>query len=186
MKLTLNLASRSSINRRALYAFYTAVIGILVLMLALNLGYYTRLQTHNRQIKVHLTKLERDFGQMQEAARGKISPGELELLQGKIAFANKILIKDSFRWTALLDHLEEVVTEDITIRAIQPDYKDGSLKLTGLARGVSELRVFLDALFSSPHFSDVFLLSQSRSEIKDNLGRDREALSFSILLKGAF
>jgi hypothetical protein len=50
MKLMLNLASRTYLNRRALYGFYALVSGLLVLSLAIGVGLLIRSQAQVRQL----------------------------------------------------------------------------------------------------------------------------------------
>jgi type IV pilus assembly protein PilN len=183
MKLTLNLASRSYINRRALYALYAVLIALLVLLLALNIGFYFRTQSQARQLKERVAEFDRELAGRQENAV-EFSPAAYEEMLEEIAFANEILLKDSFRWTALLDRLEEVVPDKVIIRGIQPEYKSGSLNLTGGARRVEDLRRFLDNLIESSQFSDVYLLQQARETGKGrNGGGD---IGFSVVVRGAF
>lgn len=185
MKLTLNLASRSYLNRRALYTAYAALGTALALLLVLNLAFYLRGQGQVRHLKVRLAELDRELAGGQDVA-ADFSPSAYRQLLGEVAFANEILVKDSFRWTALLDRLEEVVPDKVMIRGIQPDYKAGSLRLTGQARRVRDLRLFLDNLILSPDFNDVYLLQQAREVSKSDRGRAREGIGFSIVVKGAF
>ena len=116
----------------------------------------------------------------------ELNPEEVRRQQEKIAFVNDILHRDSFRWTQMFDRLEESAVEGVSVRSLQPDYKDRSLQLRGVAAGVDELRSYLDSLIASPHFSEVLLLEQSRTEVGEATGVKRTALAFSIVLRGAF
>lgn len=189
MKLTLNLSSRPYVNRRMLYLVYALLGGALVLLLALNAAYAHRLRAEAEQIRSHLAELKGGTGGSPAVA--EITPEALRRQQESIAFANDILRRDSFRWTRLLDHLEEAAVEGVAIRGLQPDYKERSLRVRGAARGVDEMRRYLDQLIASRHFSEVYLLEQSREEAPDAKGGapgggKSRGISFSILLKGAF
>lgn len=185
MKLSLNLASRSYVNRRALYALYAFLFALLIFLLVLNLGFYVRSQAQARQLNERLAEFDKDLAGRQETSNG-FSPAAYEEMLEEIAFANEILVKDSFRWTALLDRLEEVVPDKVIIRGIQPDYKSASLNLSGGARKVGDLRRFLDNLIQSSHFSDVYLLQQSRDSGKGKNGRGQGEIGFTIVVRGAF
>lgn len=185
MKLTLNLASRTYLNRRALYGVYAVLTTVLVLLLALNLGLYLRSQAHARQIRDHLAEIEKETGGTPAAGSGTFTPAAYEKVLEQIRFANEILDQDSYRWTALLNRLEEVVPERVAIGGIQPDYKGKTLNLTGQARRVEDLQRFLDNLIGSPDFSDVYLLQQAQVAPGGN-GDGAGAISFSIVVKGAF
>lgn len=185
MKITLNLASRTYLNRRALYGFYVVMSAVLVLLLALSLFFHLRNQAHVKELREHLSTLKQEAAGAAKAEGNAFSPAAYEKLLTDVRLANEILAQDSFRWTALLGHLEEVVPETVAISAIQPDYKENSLNLTGLAKGVEDLQLFLDKLIASAHFSDVYLLQQARLK-ETGPGVAAEAISFRLVVKGAF
>lgn len=181
MKLTLNLASRTYLNRRALRFSYLAVIALLLLLTAVNLYGYLRSYAQVGQLNARLGELERQQKKPQGEVR-KMSPQEQQALSTDVDFANQILKMDGFRWTQLLDHLEEVVPERVSVRGIRPDFRQGSFTLTGYARKVDDLRGFLDNLHASTGFSDVYLLQQAEQDQQDG----SRLLNFSIVVKGAF
>jgi len=185
MKLTLNLASRTYLNRRALYGFYAVLSGLLVLVLAIGVGLIISSQAQVRQIREHLAELGREAASAEKTEGSTFTPAAYEKVLDDIRFANEILAQDSFRWTALLNRLEEVVPETVAISGIVPDYKEKSLKLTGRSRGVGDLQQLLDNLIASTYFSDVYLLQQS--SLKEAGQSDAAgAISFSIVVRGAF
>jgi type IV pilus assembly protein PilN len=181
MKLTLNLASRTYLNRRALRFFYLAVIAVLLLLAAVNLYGYLRSQAEVGQLTAWLAEIERQQKTPRREEQ-KMTQQEQQTLRADVDFANQNLKMDGFRWTQLLDHLEAVVPERVSIRGIRPDFRQGSFTLTGYARSVDDLRGFLDNLHASTGFNDVYLLQQSRQEQQDG----SRLLDFSIVVKGAF
>lgn len=186
MKPQINLASRSYINRRGLNALYTVLIALFLLLLFLHGRTLFSLQARQSQAEKHLAEVRQTLGYLKNDKNAKQTTDELTAMRQEIAWANTILRQDSFRWTALLGHLEEVITDSTRIRSIQPQFKDGSLKISGVAKNVTALQDFLDRVVASPHFTDVYLFSQNRVEIKDAGGRAHETLNFSLELKGAF
>lgn len=185
MKLTLNLASRGYVNRRALFLGYFLLAALLILLLLLLANSFYRLHVYNSQISAHLEEINRDLGLQGSATEEVTSPAYLQL-QERVSYANQLIAKDSFRWTALLDQLEEVVPDGVKIRSIQPDYRQRGLKIACVARGLGDLRAFLDRLITSRHFSDVYLLDQANLMVKDTLGQEHPSVSFLVELKGAF
>jgi Tfp pilus assembly protein PilN len=187
MKFTLNMASRRYINRRLLNRFYLGVILFLSLLLLMLIANGLRLAGYAGQFRHHLAQLK---GQEQVAAAEQEKPpsaAELAQLRSKLEFARKIMKQDQFRWTDLLDRLEDVSIEGIRVRTIEPNYQDGSLILTALARDDQVFRDFLDNLLTSGQFSDVYLLEQNQVQIKDAANnRQRTVISFRVELKGAF
>lgn len=186
MKLNLNLASRTYINRRALYAFYVVLISLLVVLLGLNLSYFIRSQAQARQLRQRMGELSRTLAKEHPETSIKFTQAEYDSLLKEIAFANAILRKNSFRWTELLNRLEKVVPDGVRIRGIQPNFKNDVLNLTGVARKVKDLQIFLNRLMHSPDFRQAYLMRQSRSTLKDNLGGKHEAVAFKIIVKKAF
>jgi type IV pilus assembly protein PilN len=181
MKLMLNLASRTYLNRRALRFFYLAVIAVLMLLAAVNLYGYLRSHAEVGQLTAWLAEIERQQKPPRREEQ-KMTKQEQQTLMADVDFANQNLKMDDFHWTQLLDHLEAVVPERVSIRGIRPDFRQGSFTLTGNARSVDDLRGFLDNLHASTEFNDVYLLQQSRQELQDGT----PLLNFSIVVKGAF
>ena len=179
MKPTLNLATRTYINRRGLYLFYGLILAVLTLVLLLNASLYLRSRSETARIEERLAELDRQV----RAERGRevegFSAEAMEALAEDIAYANGILRRDAFRWTVLLGRLEEVLPKEVLISSIQPDYEERSVRLVGVARKVKDLRHCLDKLIASPNFSDVLLLSQERTEAP-------EGVRYTLVLKGAF
>ncbi|PLY02580.1 MAG: hypothetical protein C0623_03750 [Desulfuromonas sp.] len=183
MKYSLNLASRSYINKRALYAGYLVCGIVLLAGLMSNFGYYVKLQNQKRLTEVRLAELEEKIlaSQGSEIAATYSAEGYKDILK-EINAANRILERDAFRWTALLDQLEKVVPWDVSIENINPDHKKGVVKITGLAKDLSDMKRFLDNLIDSGDYVDVLLLSQSSVDV---IGSG-QFLRFSIELRGAF
>ena len=186
MKLTLNLASRTYVNRRALYLIYALVLGALVLLLAFSTSRLWQLQYHSRAMEERLADLEKRLGEVEEPADPAVTPAALERQAPRGAIAHPLHDQDGFCWTALLDRLEGVALEGVSVSSLQPDYKERNLRLTGQARSVRELRSFLDRMIASPDFSEVYLLQQSNIKVKTPTGSERHAVGFSLVLKGVF
>lgn len=184
MKPNLNLASRTYLNRRLLYASY----GLAILVLALLLTGWGVVLWQKQQavtaLKQEITGFKREMGLAESDAEDGVPAEKLQALKTRVAFANSVLRKDTFRWTELLDRLETVVPDGVGLRDIQPDYRDGSLRIGGLARNLVKLQLFLDNLLASPDFSSVYLMNQTR--LDPRAGQGSQALSFSLVLKGAF
>ncbi|BCR05767.1 fimbrial protein [Desulfuromonas versatilis] len=184
MKPTLNLASRTYLNRRAVNALYL-ILGIaLVALLAWNGAAIFQSRSQGAQLRARLAELEQEMAS-RRGSDADFSPAAQQQLHERIAFANEIILQDSFSWTGLLDRLEEVLPAGVRISEIQPDYKDSSLRLVGLARNVGDMRNFLDRLMQSAEFSDVYLLSQGRVDFKEGASQ-QSVVGFSIVVKGAF
>lgn len=185
MKLTLNLASRTYLNRRGLTTLYWVLIAALVALLAFNLVFFYRSQAQARQIRGHLEELDRDMIKGQGEAQ-TFNQTAYEALLASVEAANGIIAKDSFRWSELLGQLEQLVPAGVALRSIQPDFKAGSLTLQGVADDIPQLRTFLDQLVADERLGDATLLQQARLELQDPEGQESTVVAFSVAVKGAF
>ena len=89
-------------------------------------------------------------------------------------------MRDNYRWTTLLGQLEVHLADGISIRGLQPDYKSGVLRLSGVAASITDLRHFIDNLSRSEVFTQVYLKEQGTEKTADDLPG---GISFSIELK---
>lgn len=186
MKLTLNLASRRYMNRRALnYGFYAALSLLLLFCLWSGYGLMAekRLLQKNQQ---QIVKLSR---QLEELRGGPVKPlnaAERKELETKFAAAGKILAQDAFRWSRLLDRMETLLPAGVSLDSFQPNFDKDSLEISGRARTLKEMRQFLDRLMKKSDFGKVFLKSHSRIKVKDFAATERAAIRFSISMQGVF
>jgi len=181
MKPTINLSTRSYINRRALRTALLAAIGALVLWMVMGMYLTGRDIVYLRGLDEKTITL-RSQSQDSQGVGQQVPSASLERRWQEVAFINRLLERDTYRWTALLDQLEEQAFSGIVISSIQPDFKDHTLAVQGYARELRHLRSFLDNLIASGDYRDVFLLDQKMERLKDTTGRDREAIAFDLSL----
>ncbi|MEZ4598977.1 MAG: hypothetical protein R2940_04225 [Syntrophotaleaceae bacterium] len=186
MKFTLNMASRRYINRRLLYRFYLAVILVLSVLLIILFFNGLRLAGYASQFREHLENLQHQGSGNGEAGKEPPSAAELIRLRTELDFARTVLRQDNFRWTSLLNRLEDIAVEGIRVQTIEPDYRSGALTLSALARDHQIFQDFLNNLLTAGQFTDVYLLEQDRIQIRDADNQTRTAVSFRVELKGAF
>jgi Tfp pilus assembly protein PilN len=186
MAFSLNLASRRYVNRRLLFRCYRLAALVLVLSLLLLLVYGWRRVEEAKTYRRKLVELQKVAVSDGEGREKPPTAAEQARLEKEVAFVDNILKEDRFRWTVLFGRLEDLAIEGVRISTIEPDHEDGSLRVTALAKDDGKMRDFLDRLLASEDFSDVFLLAQSRVEVKDGNNRPRSAVDFTLVLKGAF
>lgn len=178
MKYSLNLATGTYVNYRRLYAI-CAVLGLFFLgLLIVNSTSVIRDISRTRQLELRLEELRNQKRGVNQ--QSEISGTALAEMAQRIAAANELLVRDNYRWTALLDQLETHLADGISIRDLQPDYKSGVLKLSGVAASIPDLRHFIDNLSRSEVFTQVYLKEQRTEKTTDNLPG---GISFSIELK---
>ncbi|NIQ93897.1 MAG: hypothetical protein GWO11_07380 [Desulfuromonadales bacterium] len=181
MKLTLNLATRNYLDRRKVYLTYGVLLTIFGIFLVFNVMSVVHTQMQMQTVRGHLKEIG-----VESVDEPTVNPAEVQRVRSQIEFANEILSRESFRWTKLLNHLEEMVRRGITIESLRPDYRDRSLRVTGLARNLGDFKSFISRVQSSAHFETVYLYGQTRKEIETAGGGKKTAIGFSLQLKGAF
>jgi type IV pilus assembly protein PilN len=105
-----------------------------------------------------------------------VPEAEYQNLVARIRFANGIIYQKSFNWLGLLEKLENVVPEGISLNVIEPDPKGKLLKLSGTASSFSHLRQLLENMEGASFFSDIYLISQNDAKVSDT----QKGITFSI------
>lgn len=186
MKFTLNLASRRYINKRALSNGFVAALCLLLLVgawlvnaLVVNSGTLT-------QERQRLAEVNQQLQALRGGPQKTLSPAERAELEQKFLVVAELLKQDAFRWTELLDRMENLLPEGVTLSGFRPNYKKKSLALSGRARSLKEMRLFLDRLLKDKSFAQVYINNHSRIKVKDYADNEREAISFTFQLEGVF
>lgn len=175
MKYSLNLSTRSYVNRRTLYLSYAVVGALLCAVLLFNLMRFVSL---NNEIDSTAGKIKQIVARS-GANVADFDETSYQNLLANIQDANRILQRDNFRWTKLLDQLELVVPRAVRISQIEPDHDEGTVKLLGQAKTLKGLKRFIDNLIKSGNYLHVYLERQA-TDAKSGY------LRFSIRLEGAF
>ncbi|AMV72778.1 hypothetical protein JCM30471_12940 [Desulfuromonas carbonis] len=186
MNPSLNLATKTYLNRRLLYAGYGVAMLLLLILLAGLGAYFWSCWQESQKLRAAIVQMERAAQPEVGTAEVRFSAEEYQRLRERIAFFNGVLAKDTFRWTDLLGRLERLVPAGIGLRSIQPDFRGRSLRISGLARNLDKLQNFLDRLLASEDIAAVYLLNQARIEPGRGQTGGGEELSFSLVLEGAF
>lgn len=170
MRLTINLATRTYINRGQLNLVLAIVFIALVSFLLVTI----------QQVAFNLGEISRVKGELAALAQKtggkgrKVSDAEYRGVAEQIRFANGIIYRKSFNWLGLLDKLESVVPDGVSLITIEP--KGKALKLSGTTLSFSRLRLLLENMEGSTHFTDIYLLSQTSARV----GETQKGISFSI------
>jgi len=182
MKLSLNLSSRRYVNQHALKQLYLLLCLLLIMLLIFQIKSYLQSRGEIAKVEQNLRELQQQHGR---APAERLTDEQIKMQQQEYSQARDWLQRDAFRWTALFDRLEKRLPDGVSIRSFNPDYKQKSLMLTGVARKLSDLQALLDNLHTDD-FQQVFLQSQSRVDVSDGSGGKKKALSFSLKLEGVF
>jgi Tfp pilus assembly protein PilN len=186
MKFTLNLASRRYANNRALKYAYIAALCLLALYGVWELNSLVSSYSSLQQSNLRLLEVEQQHQALTGGPVKTLSAAERTQLENEFDVARELLVQDAFRWTELLDRMEKLLPKGVSLGGFRPDFKKRSLALSGRARDLKAMRVFLDRLLKNDSFKKVYLKNHSRIKVRDYADMERDAITFSIQLEGVF
>lgn len=184
MEIKLNLASKPYLNRQSV-RLWLSLLGILLLLVCLLIGYqglssYRQLQQFDQRYQ----ELDDQLAGL-PGAPTDYSPAKFAQIRAEVRLANEIIDADRFRWTGLLSRFEKVLPDDVIIHSIQPNFRERTVQLSGVARDLSALTRFVDNLLQSEDLNQAFL--KSHSDVEKETPNGRQALTgFSITIREAF
>jgi type IV pilus assembly protein PilN len=185
MKVTLNLASRRYVNRRALNHLGILLILLLLVLLTFQVRGYLYSQGQVQNYEKNLAEMEQEYQQLRGKTTQNLSSEQLDRQKVEIQQAEALLRRDAFRWTVLFDRLERLLPAGVSISSFTPDYKAKSLELSGRARNLAELQQLLNNLHNDS-FAQVFLKNQTQTTVDNGHGGEVPALGFNVMLEGIF
>ena len=172
MRFDINLATRYYINARRINLAVAAAVILLGVVLAWNITTFTTVSSE-------IGRLAADVAGKGSGGLKNVSQQEYQALLGKISAANAIIARKSYNWLGLLDQLEGVVPDGVSISSLTPDTKGNALDISGVALNFKGLRTFVEQLEGSRFFTDVFLVSQAENKVSDT----QKGITFSITCK---
>jgi hypothetical protein len=177
MRFTINLATRTHIDRRLVNRAGYAVLALLSVLLIWNvsrtfwsIGELRRLQADNSSYESRL-----------KSRPGGVSEKDFSSLMDDIRFYNEIISRKSYSWMGLLEQLEGNTPEGVALSALTPDRKNGELKIEGHARSFAQIRSYLEKLEDSRVFTSILLLSHSDMSVNEKT----KGVNFAISCKAA-
>jgi type IV pilus assembly protein PilN len=179
MRLTINLATRIYINTKRLNLFIAGAVTLLTLLLLFNISNVATDFAEMRRLENETAALE---GKASSAQSAVVPDKEYQTLLARIRLANGIIEKKTFNWLALLDKLEVVVPDGIALVSIEPNPKDGILKLAGIAKNFGSLRKFMENLEDSKYFTEVYLVSQAETQVSAG----QKGINFTVTAKALY
>ncbi len=174
MRFRINLATRTYINAGQLKTAIAAAVALLALLLLINIQ---RLAANAGEAK----RLQNELGVSRGGGK-VVSDLEYQALLVRIKFANGVIEMKTFDWLALLDKLEMVVPDGISLTKIEPDIRENGLKVSGVAKNFKNLRHFMENLEGSATFTNVYLLGQGLPASGENF----KGITFNIACKVDF
>ena len=184
MDIKLNLASKPYLNRQNVRLWLLLACSFMLLLLVINCYYGYQ---NYRQLGLLESRFQELDGQL-STVKGDpagYTPEKYAAVMAEVAFDNDIVAADQFRWTVLLGRFEELLPVDVSIRTIQPNFKERSVQLAGIARDVSAMTRFVDNLLTSEDLNQTYLERHGEVESKQG-GRSKFHVGFSLVIREAF
>jgi hypothetical protein len=180
MKLTVNLVTRRPLDKATVQKICLFLGGVLVLWFVIILITAITVTLRHRKVLDQLTQLSAGVASV---------PGD-ETLVGEsrveAAKIEQILERRAFRWSRILNHLENTWIDGIQVRSIEPDFEKKTLGLTVLAKNDEVFRRYLEKLIGYEGFSQVLLLRQANTDIKNAGGRTFSVIRCELRIRGGF
>jgi Tfp pilus assembly protein PilN len=177
MRFTINIATRTHIDRKMVNRAGYAVLALLLVLLVWNisrtfwsLGELRRLQADNAAYEKNLNS--RPSG---------VSEKDFTRLLEDIQFYNEIIGRKSYNWLGVLEQLEVTTPDGIALSSLGIDKKTGELKFEGHARSFAQVRSYIEKLEDSKAYTAILLLSHGEIAV----GEKTKGVRFAISCKAA-
>ena len=167
MKVRLNL-STSPLESNRRFTLGATVIGAIAVLALLVLSYRTFsiwrsdkvLRARQDTLNLQITKLQQ---QRQGLSEFFENPRTVQRRQ-RAAYLNSLIQQRAFPWIKIFMDLERILPEGVRVVSIEPKLAGDTVQLTVLVGAISDESKlkFLKALETSPEFSHIELLTESR------------------------
>jgi len=180
MKLKVNLAMQHPPDAQVLRRICILLVACMAVLLLVNFGAMYGVRQRRRQVV-------RQLGSLSAAPQEVVvKPEQSAAMQAEASRIREILQRREFFWSDILEHLENTWIKGIQVRSMQPDFKDKTLGITVFAKNDRVFRAYLDKLLSYEPFSEVLLLRQEKTDIKDAGGRSLTIIRSEFRIRGGF
>lgn len=156
----LNLASRPYRDYRPVYAAVVLMSLLTAFLMLNNVDTYYRYIHETKATRGKIAQREAQTQQEQERAevvKRQLGRIDLVLLDDQTRFINAKLAERAFSWSALLDELETVLSNDVRLISVSPAFQNGGIQLAlqceaKTATGLIDImnRMHKDANFANP------------------------------------
>lgn len=173
IRIKINLSTRTYVGKG-----YGFVLPLVIILLAAPLFLYLREKVGSNMASIK--RLENRITIISEKLVSRDTSMKIQESGPDMEVLRDISDKREFSWITALDNIEKAIPAGISLSAIQPTFKEGGVRLSGLARDFSILSRFVDNLERLKVYKRVFLLNHS---VKD-MDNDRTAIIFNINVEG--
>jgi len=155
MRFSINLATRTYINRRLLNQVCFGSIALLIALLGWNITRASWNLGEQRRLDAEIRSLDDRLN----SKPGGVSDKDFAQQQAHIRFYNEIIDHKSKDWLKLLDFVESVTPDGVSLATMAQGKKSDELNLEGRAKSFATVRQYLEKLEESKVFTNVLLLS---------------------------
>ena len=182
MKTRFNLANEPLENNRRFIAGSSLLGAIALMVLVLLSLHVTQVRQSNADMRAKVGGLETQIASLQrqqETLRQQFKAPEAVEAMKRSQFLNGLIEQRAFPWTKMFADLGHILPPGVRVISISPEMdQTGKVKVTFTIGAVNEEQgnKFLQAISSSPLFSDVVPMQESRGK------NDQGALSEEVVL----
>lgn len=168
----LNLASRPYRDYRPVYVTVVLMSLLTAFLMLNNVDTYYRYIHETRTTRGKIAQRETQAAQEREreaAAKRRLASLDLTQLDDQTQFINAKLAERAFSWSMLLDDLEEVLPNDVRLKAVSPSFNtDGTgtvrLALNFDAKESDGLIQTINRMHEHPKFARPFPSNETQNE----------------------
>jgi type IV pilus assembly protein PilN len=177
MRFTINLATRTYLDHRALNRIGYCAIAVLLVLAVWNVSRVASTLGEQSRLRGEIASLESRIG-----AKSKgVSETDASRQKARIRFYNKIIESKSINWLGKLETFEDVTPEGVSLSLLSPGKKTGEWNLEGRARSFKAVQRYLEKLYASKRFSNVLLLSHQNITSGENVRGVQFTISCKVL-----
>ncbi len=176
MKVRLNL-STSPLESNRRFTVAATAIGAIAIVALLVLAYRTySVWENDRVLRARQNSLQEQIAKLQQQRQSLSSffenPDTVQRRQ-RAAYLNSLIQQRAFPWIKIFMDLERILPEGVRVVSIEPKLSGDTVQLTFLVGAMTDegKLKFLKALESSPEFSHIQLLTESRPVRADQFDR---------------
>jgi type IV pilus assembly protein PilN len=177
MYFSINLVTRTYLDRRLVNRIGAGIGAVLIIMLAWNISRVAWGVGELHRLRTDISAYE---NRLNSRPNG-VSEKEYTRLLGSIKFYNEIIGRKSYNWMGLLEQLELVTPEGIALSSLAPEMKTGDIKIEGRAKSFAQVKQYLEKLEDSKVFTSILLLSHNAVAV----GERTKGVQFVISCKAA-
>ena len=184
VRIEINFASRDYVKARKAYLALCLCILAAAAVFALEYRGYKDSLRHSSQVLRRTAMLKarnKDTETRLAEVKKAVDAEETKAAVAEVDFANAVIRRRVFSWTAFLNRIEEVVPDGVAITALKPDFVSLSVDISGTADDMGRVTEFIDRLTKSQYFEDIPpTFHTSEVEVDKDIGKKLQEFNLKI------